>query len=105
MVHHIVLFNLQPHVTPSKLEEMMMNTRMQLLKIPEVLNIKCGKNIDQESEWAFFIAVDFESMDKLALYRDDPIHVKFVEETLKPNIRARLALDYEMEPGKDVKYS
>ncbi|MEI8341671.1 MAG: Dabb family protein [Verrucomicrobiota bacterium] len=105
MVHHIVLFVLKPHVTPSKLEEMMMNTRMQLLKIPEVLNIKCGKNIDPQSQWSFFIAVDFESMDKLALYRDDPIHVKFVEETLKPNISERLALDYEMEPGKDVKYS
>jgi hypothetical protein len=105
MVHHIVLFKLKPGVSTEKLEEMMMNTRMQLLKIPEVLNIKCGKNIDPESEWPFFIAVDFESMDKLALYRDDPIHVKFVEETIKPNTSARLALDYEMEPGKDVKYS
>jgi hypothetical protein len=44
-------------------------------------------------------------MDKLALYRDNPIHVKFIEETIKPNTSERLALDYEMEPGKDVKYS
>jgi len=105
MVHHIVLFKLNHGITSEKLEEMMMNTRMQLLKIPEVLNIKCGKKIDPECEWSFFIAVDFESMDKLALYRDDPIHLKFVEETIKPNTSARLALDYEMEPGKDVKYS
>jgi len=82
-----------------------MNTRMQLLKIPQVLNIKCGKKIDPECEWPFFIAVDFESLDKLALYREDPVHVKYVEETLKPNISKRLDLDYEMEPGKDVKYS
>jgi len=82
-----------------------MNTRMQLLKIPEVLNIKCGKKIDQDCEWPFFIAVDFESMDKLAVYRSDPVHLKFVEEIIKPNISERLDLDYEMEPGKDVKYS
>jgi len=105
MVHHIVLFKLKPEVTASKIEEMMMNTRMQLLKIPQVLNIKCGKKIDPECEWPFFIAVDFESLDKLALYREDPVHVKYVEETLKPNISKRLDLDYEMEPGKDVKYS
>ena len=105
MVHHIVLFNLQPHVTPEKLEEIMMNTRMQLLKIPEVLNIKCGKKIDPNNEWAFFLAADFESMDKLAVYLEHPVHVKFVEETIKPNTAGRMALDYEMEPGKDVKYS
>ena len=48
MVHHIVLYKLKPEVTPARVEEMMMNTRMQLLKIPEVLNIKCGKRIDPE---------------------------------------------------------
>ena len=48
MVHHIVLYRLKPEVTPARVEEMMMNTRMQLLKIQEVLSIKCGKRIDQE---------------------------------------------------------
>jgi hypothetical protein len=105
MVHHIVLFKLKPEVTPEKLEEIMMNTRMQLLKIPEVLSIKCGKRIDPANEWPFFLAVDFESMDKLAVYRDDPVHMKYVEEILKPNITDRLALDYEMDPGKDVRFS
>jgi hypothetical protein len=44
-------------------------------------------------------------MDKLAVYRDDPVHMKYVEEILKPNITDRLALDYEMDPGKDVRFS
>jgi hypothetical protein len=105
MVHHIVLFKLKPEVTTEKLEEIMMNTRIQLLKIPEVLSIKCGKRIDPSNEWPFFLAVDFESTDKLAVYRDDPIHMKYVEEVLKPNTSERLALDYEMEPGKDVRFS
>ena len=82
-----------------------MNTRMMLLKIPEVMSVKCGKKIDPKSEWPFFIAADFESMDKLAIYRDDPIHLKYVEEVLKPFTTERLALDYEMDPGRDVRYS
>lgn len=105
MVHHVVLFKLKPEVTNEKVETMMMSTRMMLLKIPEVLSVKCGKKIDPASEWAFFIAVDCESMDKLGMYLEHPIHMKFVEEIIKPNITERLALDYEMEPGKDVKYS
>ena len=52
MVHHIVLYKLKPEVTPARVEEMMMNARMQLLKIPEVLSIKCGKRIDPEMRLA-----------------------------------------------------
>jgi len=105
MVHHVVLFKLKPEVTPARVEEMMMNTRMQLLKIPEVLSIKCGKRIDPEVPWPFFIAIDFESMDKHGIFREDPIYVKFVEETIKPNTVESLVLDYEMDPGKDVNFS
>ena len=105
MVHHVELFKLKPEVTPARVEEMMMNTRMQLLKIQEVLSIKCGKRIKPEMPWPFFIAIDFESMDKFEIFRDDPIYVKFVEETIKPNVAETVALDFEMDPGKDVQFS
>ena len=105
MVHHVVLYKLKPEVTPARVEEMMMNTRMQLLKIPEVLSIKCGKRIESEMEWPFFIAIDFESMDKYAMFREDSIFVKFMEEVIKPNTEDSLALDFEMDPGKDVRFS
>jgi hypothetical protein len=105
MVHHIDLFKLKPEVTPARVEEMMMNTRMMLLKIPEVLSIKCGKRIDPDLEWPFFIAIDFESMDKFGIFKEDPIHVKFMEEVIKPNTAQSLSLDFEMDPGKDVRFS
>ncbi len=105
MVHHIDLFKLKPEVTPARVEEMMMNTRMMLLKIPEVLSIKCGKRIDPDLEWPFFIAIDFESMDKYGIFKEDPIHVKFMEEVIKPNTAQSLSLDFEMDPGKDVRFS
>ena len=105
MVHHVVLFKLKPEVTPARVEEMMMNARMQLLKIPEVLSIKCGKRIHPEMEWPFFIAIDFESMDKYTIFREDPIFVKFMEEVIKPNTADTLSLAFEMDPGKDVRFS
>ena len=102
MVHHIGLYKLKPNVTPEDTEEMMMNARMQLLKIPEVLSIKCGKRVDPEGPWPFFIAIDFESMNKQEIFREDSIYIKFVEEVIKPNTSECLALDFEMDPGKNV---
>src|SRR5712691_4431544 len=105
MVHHIGLYKLKANVHPDEVEEMMMNARMQLLKIPEVLSIKCGKRVDPKVPWPFFIAIDFESMDKQEIFRGDPIYIKFLEEVIKPKTSEYLALDYEMDPGKDVTLS
>jgi hypothetical protein len=100
-----MLFKLKPQVTPTKLEEIMVATRIHLLKIPEILSVKCGKAIENKPEWPFFIALDFESMEKLAVTEDDAIYMKFVAEVLKPFTAERLTLSYEMEPGKNTKYS
>ena len=105
MLHHISLFKLKPEVTPARVEEMMMNTRMQLLKIPEVLSIKCGKRIDAAMPWPFFIAIDFESMDRYEVFCADAIYVKYMEEVIKPNVADAVNLDFEMDPGKDVQFS
>jgi len=105
MVYHVTLYKLQPEVTPAKLEQLMFSTRMTLLKIPEILSVKCGKNIDPTSEWTFFIALDFESMEKKAMVEEEAIYMKFVADMIKPNTVSALELDYEMEPGKAVKYS
>lgn len=105
MIHHLVLFRLKPEATEETIEWMMRETRIQLLKVPEVMAIRCGKRIDEESKWPFFLSVEIENRDKLALYMKNPHHVKLVEEVIKPNTVERLALDYEMEPGKNVRYS
>jgi hypothetical protein len=103
MIYHLVLFKLKPEVDEAKIEWMMRETRIQLLRIPEALSVRCGKRFDGNAEWPFFLSVELDSTEKLALYLEDPHHVKFVEEVLKPNIAERLALDYEMEPGKKVR--
>src|SRR5260370_255808 len=105
MIHHIVLYKMKPQVTPPPVAEMIIKTRMQLLKIPEGMKIKCEKPGDPEVQWPFFIAIDFESMDKFAIFREDPIFVKFMEEIIKPNTADSLSLDFEMDPGKDVRFS
>ena len=105
MIHLVVLCKLEEQVTPDRLEEMVRSARSQLLKISEVLQVWAGKRVDPENQWPFFYSVDCDSMDKLAMFRDDPVHVKFVETVIKPNTWAQLELVYELEPGKDIRYS
>lgn len=105
MINHLALFKLNPEVDEEKVEWMMRETRIRLLKIPVVLGLRCGKSIETGLEWPFFVAIEVETREKLTLYREDPNHLGFVTDVLEPNITARLDLDYEMEPGKDVLYS
>ncbi len=105
MVHHLVLFKLRPEVTNEAVESMMRDTRIYLLRIPEVLAVRCGKRIGSNNPWHFFLQVDLDSMEKLQPYAENPNHIKFVEEVIKPNILERLAMDYESDPAKDVKFS
>jgi len=105
MIHHLVLFKLKPETSEETVEMMMRETRMQLLKIPSVLRVQCGKRVEEGNPWQFFLSVDVDSMDHLESYASHPIHIKFVEKIIRPHVVERLALDYEMDPGKDVRFS
>ncbi|MBP7950183.1 MAG: Dabb family protein [Verrucomicrobiales bacterium] len=105
MVHHVTLYKLRPEVTPEIIEEMIRKTRSLLLKIPEVLSVRSGKKIDPNCEWPFFMSLDFGNRHKQAMFRDDPIYLKFIEEVVRPYTTEHLSLDYEMDPGRNVKYS
>ncbi|MBV9492404.1 MAG: Dabb family protein [Verrucomicrobia bacterium] len=100
MIHHLVLYKLKPEVAPQQLEEMVMRTRMQLLKIPVAMNVRCGIRIDPKNEWPFFVAVEFDSKEKMAIFKEDPIYIKFIEEIVKRNTTELLVLDYETDPKR-----
>lgn len=105
MIAYLSLYKLKPEVTTEKLEQMMSQTRVQLLRVPEVLAVKTGKRVNPNDTYPWFVYIEVESMDKLAICQDDPHYIKFREEVLKPNISEKEATAFEMEPRKDVKYS
>ncbi|HCN28733.1 MAG TPA: hypothetical protein DIT64_08180 [Verrucomicrobiales bacterium] len=105
MIAFISLYKLRPEVTPEKLEDMMSRTRVSLLRIPEVLAVKTGKRVNPSDSFEWFVYLEVESMDKLAICQDDPHYIKYREEVLKPNVAEQEAEAFEMEPRKDVKFS
>ena len=105
MVHHVVLCRFPVGIEDERIEWVLRQTRIRLLKITEVRAIRCGKRIEEGHDWGFFFGVDYESMDKMALGHVDPNYQKFIDEVIDPYVAEQLALSYEMEPGKDVRYS
>jgi hypothetical protein len=106
MVSHIVLLTTKPEVIPSKVEDIMVETRIRLLKIPEVNNLRVGKRIDTANNpHTCFFSFDVENMDKLTFILENAVYVQFEKQILGPFVMTTKVFDYEMEPGKDVRYS
>ena len=64
---------------------------------------RCGRRIDPKNEWPFFLAVEFDSKERMSMFVEDPVYIKFMEETIKPNTLGSMVLDYETDPKR--KYS
>jgi hypothetical protein len=105
MIHHVVYFQLKPEVDAALVEELVRTSRSLLLRIPEVLSVRSGRNLDPASQWQLFVAIEVNSLDKLKVTLDDPFHLKFIEKHIKPNTLGHFAMDFELDPSKDLKYS
>lgn len=105
MIHHVVFYELKPETRPEQIEEILRSSRTLLLKIPEVLSVKSGRNLDAGSQWGIFVGFDAESREKLRILKDDAYHLKFVEKIVGPHCAAMFEMDFELDPSKDLKYS
>mgnify|MGYP003610085808 CR=1 FL=1 len=101
MIQHLVLFKLKPGVDAEKIDWMLREIRIQLLKISVVRGLRCGYRINSETEWPLFLLVELDSAEKIPAYMNDPAHLRLVSEVIKPNIIERLALDFQTDPGID----
>ena len=94
MIHHLVLLTTKPEVIPSKLEEIMVETRIRLLKIPEVNNLRVGKRVDTANNpHTCFFSFDVENMDKLAFIQVNAVFVQFEKQILGPFVTASKVLE------------
>lgn len=105
MVHYIALFRIQKGRTEEEIEEMIRVSRTCFHRVNEAHNFRSGRNIDPKNEFGFFISADFESRDKLAMFREDPNYRRFETEVVKAHTEDQKEYLYETEPGKDPKYS
>ena len=105
MIHHVVFFRLNPDADSATLETLVRTSRSLLLKIPEVLSVRSGRNVDATSEWSLFVAIEVDSLEKLRITLDNPYHLKFEESFIRPHTIGRMEMNFELDPSKSLKYS
>ena len=105
MIHHVVYFQLKPGLDAAAVEELVRTSRSLLLKIPEVLAVRSGRNIDRDSQWQFYLSIEVDSLEKLKITQEAPFYLKLVEKYLKPATVGQFAMSFELDPSKDLKYS
>lgn len=107
MIHHLKLIQLKAGLPPAKAEEVMTESRIRILKIQDVLSLACGKKIPGKEETGhdLFLALEFENSLKRTAAFDHPLYQQFEAQVLKPNAQKIEVLEFEMDPGKDVRFS
>ena len=105
MIAHILFYKLRRDVDEKRLEEMVRSTRSILLKIPEILQVDSGRNVEQASEWPFFVSFGVENLDKLTMVKEDVLYLRFLRDVIEPNTDAEEAFSFETDPSKDLRYS
>lgn len=105
MLHHVVYLQLNEALEPSILQEMVRASRTWLLKIPEVLTVRSGRNLDPQSQWQLYYSIEVDSREKLRVVLEDAHHLKFIEKFIKPHTRGNFSMDFELDPSRALKYS
>jgi len=105
MIHHVIYLELNPSVDSATLEEMVRASRTWLLKIPEVLAVHSGRNIDPKSPWQFFYSIDVESLEKLKFIKENAFYLKFSKQYIEPHTSKEFEMEFELDPSRDLKYS
>lgn len=105
MVHYIALYRIGKDKSDDELEGMIRVSRSCFHRVNEAHNFRSGRSIDSANPYGFFISADFESRDKLAMFREDPSYLRFETDVVRAHTLGREEFLYETEPGKDPTYS
>ena len=105
MVHFISLYKLKTNTSDEVIEGMIRESRSCFHRIAEAHNFRSGRNIRPDNQFAFFLSADFENLEKLNMFKDDPIYIKFEAKVVRDHIVESRELLYETEPGKNTEFS
>lgn len=94
MIRHIVMWKFREG-TEREQEEFLTRLAGLYGVIPQIRSLQVARNVGPESNYDAVLCSEFESMEDVALYRDDPRH-KAVSALCKSIRVDRVAMDYEL---------
>ena len=93
MIKHIVMWKFKEG-EEDKMKKFLEGLNELKGKIPEIKNLETGININPKNEYDAILISEFENIEDLEKYKNDPRHVK-VSNMCKEIRISRQAIDYE----------
>lgn len=95
MICHIVFYKMKPGTTDADEKSLMDQARRELGRLPHVMNLRVGKNIEASGqEYSIALVMDFQDEPALEAYRVHPDHQHFVKKIAGPLVSEIWRLDF-----------
>lgn len=96
MLKHVVSFRLEGQ-SPEQEAAMLAACKGLLGVIPELKSFSMGRNVSpRDDQYTHCLVTEFDDLDACMRYVVDPRHEAVVAEHIKPYLKARMIVDYEM---------
>lgn len=94
---HVVMFEFADHVTDDYADQVRAALNALPSQIDQIRSYVHGDDAGvSEGNWDYVLVADFDSADDYAAYRDHPVHVRMIDDTIKGNLANRAAVQYEI---------
>lgn len=96
MIIHIALFKWKSHVSEQEIDWVMREIKELKDKIPEVIDLYCGKNFSQWSkDYTHAVVVKVKDRESLSAYRSHPSHIPVAKKVEESEIDS-IGIDFEV---------
>jgi hypothetical protein len=99
VIKRIVMLKLEKALSTAEGRAEVTSTSLSILRgIPGVVHVSVGSAADHASEsaWDVCLVLDFESLDELEPFRVNPEHRAYVDDYLRPKLKALAAWNFEI---------
>jgi hypothetical protein len=101
MIRHCSLFKFKDSTSAELLDEIVDRFRVVVAAVPSVRSAVVGPNVGfHEGNYDLAATVEFDSLDGYREYCEDATHLAFVHELLLPNLRERVAVQFDLDAAR-----
>jgi len=95
MIGHVVFYKMKPGTTEADERSLVDQARRELAKLPGVMNLRVGRNIDASAQgYSIALVMDFQDEADLEAYRVHPEHQNFVKNIAGPLVSEIWRFDF-----------
>jgi quinol monooxygenase YgiN len=95
MICHVVFYKMKPGTTEAGERSLIEQARQELAKLPGVMNLRVGRNIDVSAQgYSLALVMDFQDEAALDAYRVHPEHQSFVRNIAGPLVSEIWRFDF-----------